>query len=236
MNEQDKKEQRITLAEAFRRVEALINAHDESLRFPDEVSLNATVTFYEEGKEPTPPPPPKPASVQRISGKSIAIAQLRESFLHFRLQTGVKPRSLLNPWGAPPYTDMGADDFTYDIAYEEYEQWAAPYTQSTTTWRNTVREAFNQQLPVPLLPDAPATDSDQGGDSRPWQEIAREEATKACLLARQTGGWRLTKESAAEAVAKVFKERGIEGPRGELAASTIYREALQGDLWKIPKA
>lgn len=223
MKDQVPKAGRITVAEAFRRLTEIIKQDEH--RLPDylKVYLTGALTADEAASES--PGSPRKYRYDQIRGKDEAIGRLRGEFASFCKRDNVRPRSLYAPWGDDEYLQPH-QDFQFDIALAEFERWAAPYLERTT----------HELLPPTTEPKAEDPPEVSNDNKRPWQEIAREEATKACLLARRTGGWRLTKESAAEAVAKVFKERGIEGPRGELAASTIYREALQGDLWKIPKA
>lgn len=150
MKEQDNLVGRITVVEAFRRLSEKIERNEQARRFPDEVSLYGSVQMHEVGKEPDPPRPPSKSSEHRVSGKAIAIDQLKSSFLAYCLAAGVTPRSLHNPWGAEPYTGEAGDDFTYDISNAEYDGWAAPYLEPTNTRSPTVapgRPSIGREIP-----------------------------------------------------------------------------------------
>jgi hypothetical protein len=136
MKDQEPNVARITVAEAFRRVREAIESNDDYRRFPDHKVLYASVSMHDANEAWVEREPTK-TQVQRTSGKEIAISVLKESFLAFCGAAGVAPRSLHNPWASAPYTGDGYEDFTYDIALNEYEEWAAPYLQATIPWSSS---------------------------------------------------------------------------------------------------
>ena len=136
MKDQEEKAERITVAEAFRRVEEAIEKSSSEQRFPDKKSINVTTRLYDPLTELGPRPPPAPASYSVESGKTIAITQIEHSFTAFCSKENVIPRSLHNPWGAEPYTGDAYQKLSYDIALSEYERWAEPYFQKTIPWQN----------------------------------------------------------------------------------------------------
>lgn len=122
---------RITVAEAFRRLTDVITSNENEKRFPDHLLVYTT---EEQGRATSPAElteAPRRMRVERKSGKEMAVEQLRSAFASFCKQSNVTPRSLLNPWGAAPYVDH-SQDYTYDISFDEYEAWAQPYQQQTT--------------------------------------------------------------------------------------------------------
>jgi hypothetical protein len=238
-NQKSSEIQRITIAEAIRLVKEGIVNHEGKNRFPDHKVLYVSANMHEEGNEPH--------SVERpgvwgvTSGKDIAIDALRASFMAFSRKTGVVPRNLHNPWGSEAYTGEGFEDFTHDIAYGEFQMWAAPYMHGAT----------QPALPLPIeeegaaLPSVAAVAPVDEILSRPvesstlnevsWKGEARKEADKIHFQAAALG-YRLAKEEIAEKVADNLAARGIEGPGGPLTAGNILREAIQGGRWKRPKS
>ena len=238
MNDQVPKVERITVAEAFRRVREAINSNDEPNRFPDLTSVCMSITMREVGIDEeidwaAVPIQPSNAFVNvEEAGKARAIRAIPEDFRDFCVDASVVPRSLHSPWRKIPYVGgvSSFEDSSYDIAISEYEQWAAPYFQPTTPRRTAAPE---ENTNASIAEDAP-TSAEPSKDDRPWQEIAREEADRVYLEAKALG-YELTRVQVAGKVADALKKQYVRGAYGDLTGVNIEREALRGSDWKKPQ-
>lgn len=231
MKDQVPKAERITVAEAFRRLTELIEQHGDEGRFPDHLRLYSSVFMHEEGQEQQPLRAANISRIERKSGREMAIEGLGAEFLSFCVKAGVTPRHLHFPWGEHSYSSMD-ENFSYDISYDEFERWAAPYRQSTTPWKHNGQDTSNNKS----APSEPAP-----APARTWQEIALEHASNAYALAKWpeagAAGYELTKMQVGKRVAEILKSMGVKGIHGkELKPETIVRDALQKFGWEPPKA
>lgn len=222
---------RITIAEAFRRIKGAISA-DTSKRFADSIEVYVrdgpgVDAILAEGKIPE----DSELHLEMISGKAVAIKNLRAAFHAFCIAESVIPRPLNMPWGGPAYGGQRIDEYEYDISQDEYERWAAPYLQKTTHEQYEKRsvnesDAHEEGAPIP---------KNAGGDRPtvvdvPWQDSARQIANELHKRDISAGAFS-TPTAIAERVAPIMRERGIFGPQGPLAATTILREALSKRHW-----
>lgn len=135
---------RITVAEAFRRLQEAIRSNNDFGRYPDHKELFSSTTMRDVNEVWVENEPTK-AHLEKTSGKDIAVAKLNESFLAFCAATGVTPRNLHDPWASKAYTGSGSEPFAYDIAIFEYQNWAAPYLEPTITRSHGAPSAVAQQ-------------------------------------------------------------------------------------------
>lgn len=238
MSNQVQKVERITIAEALRRVRDAISRNMEPNRFPNLESLCTSTTMRPVGSDAESGmtmgqvkfiPPPAFIKIEE-AGKARAIREIPESFRAFCAANNVVPRSLLNPWGAPPYVGgvSSFEDSSYDIAISEYELWAAPYFQSTIPRRAGGSANARDTPPAASGAVASLPDSDV-----PWTEIAVKQANIIYATAL-AAGYELKPAQIAEKLAPLLKQMGVSGARGYLTPANIERMALR--RWTPPKA
>ncbi|MEJ7805634.1 MAG: hypothetical protein WKG03_06900 [Telluria sp.] len=238
MSDRVPKAERITVAEAFRRVREAITNNEEPNRFPDLVSVCASTTMREVGideeidwaAEAAKAPSKSWINVEE-AGKTRAIQAIPEDFRDFCAHANVVPRSLHSPWSKVSYVGgvSSFEDSSYDIAISEYEQWAAPYFQPTIPRRLAAEVSTN-------MTEAQPVETEAGIDSRdidaPWTQLAVEQANIVYATA-MAAGYELNIQQIAVKLVPILQGMKVRGARGLLTAKNIDRMALRG--WKPPK-